>query len=184
MHVFNKPDDLNVDHPDLIPLDGDSGYSEAPPIDELEVYTPAIMSLSAPRARRQMKQLNGDLQQAKFDLHLLSKGEKVVRTPLLVDALVSAATDLQLPLDQSPQIDAYRRRATLGHFDERAQLADDELDSAIMAVTAALGALEVASVLDEPIPPGWSNLPPLDLARKLTRLGHNLLRGRVPRMNV
>ena len=68
------------------------------------------------------------------------------------------------------------REHLAGHCDEAVEMLRD----AISILISAGQSLRLADALGEPIPAELHNLPPLDLARRLNRLGHTLLRGRVP----
>lgn len=80
--------------------------------------------------------------------------------------------------------DRLRHRARNGEFNTHVKYALDELQDVLTAIEAALAALTVISLLGELLPSEWSNLPPALLARKLTNLGHTLLRGRIPGVNL
>jgi hypothetical protein len=141
-------------------------------------------ALSVVRTRHQLKRAVEDAKLALIALRQIEHREKAERLPLLIDALVAAAIEHQLPLPETQQIDIYRQRAASGAFDNRAALAADEIEDALETFETALASLRVASKLDEPLPASWSNLPTLKLARNLTRLGHTMLRGRIPALNL
>jgi hypothetical protein len=140
--------------------------------------------LSIPLVRCTLNELAKKLSQVIIDLTKLEHGARVRHTPLAIDALVSAAVAHQLPLPDTRQIHNLRERASKGEFDTRARLALDEIEDTLATVNAALQSLRAASILGEPLPSQWSNLPPIHLARNLNRLGHTLLRGRIPGANL
>jgi hypothetical protein len=177
------------DEDDNFPLYPDASYNlDGHPADEALAIVPFELAppsaLSVVRTRHQLKRAVEDAKLALIALRQIEHREKADRMPLVIDALVAAAIEHQLPLPETPQIEIFRKRAAAGGFDNRAALAADEIEDALETFETALASLRVASKLDEPLPASWSNLPTLKLARNLTRLGHTMLRGRIPALNL
>lgn len=133
-----------------------------------------------PRARRVLKDEVKKVTSAIGLLKKLELGEAVVLDGYALDSLVCGATDATFPLDDTgPLLDRLRDQAKQGRFRQHLPLALDEMEDVLATLEAALAALKVASLLDEPISGTWANLHPVHLARKLNQLGHTLLRGRI-----
>lgn len=180
---YDNPGDGDADYP--LPTDAppetDGGVAPVPAPER----PTAPATLAIPRARRELKSHAKALQSAMETLKTRQLGETADLDPLAIDALVCGASDSQLPLnDDNAHIDRLRERARRGDLDAYAGLAMDELEDALAALEAALAALKAISLLDEPVPADWGNLPPLQLARKLNVLGHTLLRGRIAGVNL
>lgn len=137
-------------------------------------------AIPVPRARRVLKDEVKKVTSAIGLLKKLELGETVVIDGYALDALVCGATDARFPLDDTrPLLDRLRDQAKQGRYRKHVPLALDEMEDVLATLEAALAALKVASLLDEPISGTWANLHPVLLARKLNQLGHTLLRGRV-----
>lgn len=180
---YDNPSDSDADYP--LPTDAppetDGGVALVPAPEQPTV--PATLAI--PRARREIKANAEALKSAMEILKARQLGESVNLDPLATDALICGASDSQLPLDNdNPHIGRLREKARRGGLDAYAGLAMDELEDALAALEAALAALKAISLLDEPVPADWGNLPPLLLARKLNVLGHTLLRGRIAGVNL
>ena len=169
-HAEGPPDSCADVEPDIVPPPSQAVTSKPMPV---------------PRARRQLKDEADLLKQALMALKERELGEHVQLNDRAIDALVGATLDLQLPLDADHPHSARRReQATQGTLTAYATLAMDEIEDAMATLEAALAALKAISLLDEPIPAAWDNHGPIPLARKLTALGHVLLRGRIAGANL
>lgn len=180
--------DADVEYP--VPPDHEPDKHAAPDRDEASPPTeraiipvpPNFATSSFPivRARRELKVAVVAAKTAMANLRRLEQGMQVQLDALAIDALIGAATDNQLPLDDADDIGHLRHRSRDGEFDGHVALAVDELEDMLATLDAAQSSLRVISLLAEPIPSTWDNLPTLVLARNLNRLGHTLLRGRIP----
>jgi len=141
-------------------------------------------ALPIPRARRELKTEIGRIKVAMAVLAKLAAKERPSADPIAIDALVCAATDQRYPLNDMNQTDRLREQAKRGEFIGHLPLALDELEDVLATLDAGMASLRVISLLDEPIPEAWGNLRAVPLARKLNVLGHTLLRGRIPGVNL
>ncbi|MEH2482272.1 hypothetical protein V1282_005629 [Nitrobacteraceae bacterium AZCC 2146] len=147
---------------------------------------PTAATLPVPRARRQLKAMLEATKAAMTALKKLELGQETVGLDgIAIDALVCGASDTRFPLEvDHPQVEHRRKLARDGKLNKYASYAMDEIEDVIATLEAALAALKAASYLDEPLPAEWSNLSPVPLARRLNVLGHTLLRGRIPGVNL
>lgn len=142
-------------------------------------------AIPVPKARRMLKDQVKKVTSAIGLLKRLELGETIVLDGYALDGLVCGATDATFPLDgPSPLLDRMRDQARQGRYRKHVPLALDEMEDVLATLEAALAALKVASLLDEPIPGTWANLHPVHLARKLNQLGHTLLRGRIAGVHI
>ncbi len=154
--------------------------------DPLVVAPPAVVvDLAVPRVRHVFKVEAEALKLALAQLKRIELGEQVDLGHVSIDALVCGATLTRYPIDENlPKVVRLRERARNGQLHKYHPYALDELEDALAVIEAALVALKAISALDERIPGTWSNLHPMELARKINGVGHTLLRGRIAGMNI
>ncbi len=162
--------DAALDDPDDVPPDEDQD--------------PPVPSLTITKARRVLGEFKHDCTAAFSQLEELQKNRRIDLSEIAIDALVCGAFDLRYPIDHDdPQISDLRERARNGRLnapDKLVKLAKDEVEDMIGSLIAAEASLKAASYLDEPLPPCLNKLLPIELARKINRLGHDLMRGHLP----
>lgn len=141
-------------------------------------FTPVELTIT--KARREFKAAIRDCDAAMDALKRIELGKPIKLSEIAVDALICGSWDLRFPLDQDDeQVSIWREKAHDGELNRNAKLGLDVLEDMLGTFNAAMAALKAASYLDEPLPLEWSNLPVIELARNVNRLGHTLLRGRL-----
>jgi hypothetical protein len=169
---YPPPPEAMAGADDPEPVDGDPEMAPPP--------ASAFSELAVPRARREVKAAMKAATDAMTTLERVRLGEAISLDRVAIDAVVCAVLDRQTPLPDSPAIERLRQRVSNGEFRPYLPAAIDEIEDVVATFQAALKSLAAASMLGEPLPGEWANLPPVPLARKLNGLGHALLRGRIP----
>ena len=140
-----------------------------------------IQALTTTRARREIKAARKAAEDATKELKYLTFDKSVPLSDLAIDCLVCAATDQRYPLDDEDEwVASWRLKARDNQLNQHAELALDELEDIHLAFEAALSSLKLISLLDAKLDISWSNLRVIELARKISFKGHELMRGRVP----
>jgi len=180
------PKDYNDDADYPLPPDSLMDSDPVAEADTLVVPPPAaVTTMAVPRARYALKVQTDTIKHALAQLKKIELGEQEELGAVAIEALICGATLTRYPAnDKLPHVKRLRERAQNGDLDQHHPFALDELEDALGVVEAALVALKAISALDEPIPGQWSNLHPLELARKINGLGYTLLRGRIAGMSL